>query len=31
MVISVPIFSVLYILIRDWVNVILKKKQIEIQ
>lgn len=31
MVISVPIFSVLYILIRDWVNGLLKKKQIDIQ
>ena len=31
MVISVPIFSVLYILVRDWINAILKKKQINIE
>jgi len=31
MVISVPIFSVLYILIRDWVNGLLKKKQIDFE
>ena len=31
MVISVPIFSVLYILVRDWINALLAKKQIDIQ
>lgn len=30
MVISVPIFSVIYILVRDWIDAILKKKQITI-